>query len=227
MREYAILDCDVGFNGKDAEWIADNLENSMPVIYRARKNCFPDGMEYDAIIISGSSASANDPDDWIKNLEDHIAGWYEQEIPMLGVCFGHQVMAKALGGEVRKMQQPEIGWYHISVDQNPLFYGMMNPFKSFQVHGDEVTKYPGNSRIIAENSVEQAFQMADKPVYGVQFHPEMDWRTAQYVLEERKDTVERLSGKPIEDINDIGMITAKHANRIFPNFEMVVERWYR
>lgn len=227
MKRLAILDCDVGFEGQDALWIGEKLKDYMPSIYRARENIFPDASDYDGVIISGSSASVNDTEPWIRNLESHISEWYDNEIPMLGVCFGHQAMAKALGGEVSRMDSPEIGWYNIGFDHNPLFYGMSNPFKSFQTHSDEVKQYPLDSIIIAENGTGQAFQMSGKPVYGVQFHPEMDWRSAQYVLEERKDQAEKITGKPIEDLNDIGMLTAKQPNSIFGNFEKILDRWYK
>jgi GMP synthase-like glutamine amidotransferase len=65
----------------------------------------PNGLE--AILITGSSAGAYDELDWIAPLENFVRAAYASRIPMVGVCFGHQLMAQALGGIVRKSDK---GW---------------------------------------------------------------------------------------------------------------------
>jgi GMP synthase-like glutamine amidotransferase len=65
----------------------------------------PDALQ--AILITGSSAGVYDSFDWIAPLEDFVRGAYASQIPMVGVCFGHQLMAQALGGVVRKSEK---GW---------------------------------------------------------------------------------------------------------------------
>ena len=63
----------------------------------------PDRLQ--AILITGSSAGVYDEFDWIAPLEEFVRQAYSSEIPMVGVCFGHQLMAQALGGVVRKIRQ--------------------------------------------------------------------------------------------------------------------------
>lgn len=55
---------------------------------------------HDGIVITGSPASVNDDRDWIRRLEDLVREWHARRRPMLGICFGHQLIAKALGGSV-------------------------------------------------------------------------------------------------------------------------------
>jgi len=67
----------------------------------------PDPDTLQAILITGSSAGVYDGLDWIAPLEDFVRAAYAKRIPMVGVCFGHQLMAQALGGTVRKSEK---GW---------------------------------------------------------------------------------------------------------------------
>jgi len=218
LEKILVLDCDVGFKGLDAEWIAGSLNNDA-VICKARENAFPENMnEYSGMIISGSSASANDCDEWIKRLEKKTKETYESGLPILGVCFGHQMLAKALGGQISKMQDMEIGWHEVWHNQNPFFAGLKNPFYSFQIHNEHVAKYPAGAEIIAFNREPQAFQMQGKPVYGVQFHPEIDKEIAYYVINARREKIEKARGRKGESLNTVGKYDSKQAQGIFENF---------
>jgi GMP synthase-like glutamine amidotransferase len=68
---------------------------------------FPDPGALQAILITGSPAGVYDEFDWIAPLEDFVRKAYTSQTPMVGVCFGHQLMAQALGGTVRKSEK---GW---------------------------------------------------------------------------------------------------------------------
>jgi GMP synthase-like glutamine amidotransferase len=67
----------------------------------------PDVGGLDAILITGSPAGVYDPLDWIAPLEDFVRTAHDKQVPMVGVCFGHQLIAQALGGTVRKSEK---GW---------------------------------------------------------------------------------------------------------------------
>lgn len=68
---------------------------------------FPDPAALDGILITGSAAGVYDSYAWLEPLRDFIRSAYAAETPMLGICFGHQIMADALGGDVRKSEK---GW---------------------------------------------------------------------------------------------------------------------
>jgi len=68
---------------------------------------FPNPAGLDAIVITGSSAGVYEDHAWLPPLRAFIQGAYAAHTPMLGICFGHQIMADALGGDVRKSEK---GW---------------------------------------------------------------------------------------------------------------------
>lgn len=68
---------------------------------------FPDPGQLEGIVITGSAAGVYDDFDWLDPLRKFIRDAYGRKTPMLGICFGHQVMADALGGDVRKSEK---GW---------------------------------------------------------------------------------------------------------------------
>ena len=68
---------------------------------------FPDPATLEGVVITGSAAGVYDDFAWLDPLRDFIRKGYQQRTPMLGICFGHQIMADALGGDVRKSHK---GW---------------------------------------------------------------------------------------------------------------------
>lgn len=131
----------------------------------------PDPHAYDAMVPLGSRWSVNDGDrgmDWITSevamvREAHAAG-----IPMLGVCFGGQLLAHALGGSVTRSPAPEVGWYDVDASQTDLVPG--GPW--FEWHFDRFTVPDGAVEIARNASASQAFVMGRS--MGLQFHPEVD-----------------------------------------------------
>jgi GMP synthase (glutamine-hydrolysing) len=222
-----VLDCDVGFDGKDAEWIAQNFRSSYE-IFAVRKHIFPRSPDrYGSIVITGSSASANDNEEWIKNLIGFMQRSYRYRIPTLGICFGHQIIAKSLGGTIKKMDDVEVGWYKINHKGDGLFHGTDSPMYVFQSHTEMVCSYPKGAECISWNSVKQGFQMKERPIYGVQFHPEIDFDIATTVLEARKDKVEKLTGKRIGELNCAAVQGGYNASRIITNFEEIAKNYNR
>lgn len=134
----------------------------------------------DAWIITGSASSVTDRTDWILNLEEIIRKGQKRGIPMLGICFGHQVIASALGGKViRNPLDWEVGSHMIALNEtgrlNKLFTGIPDPFIGYETHEDVVSELPAGAELLAENDKGiQAFKFGDT-IYGVQFHPEFTW----------------------------------------------------
>ncbi len=101
----------------------------------------------------------------------------EAGIPVLGICYGQQLMAHALGGEVgRDEQEREYG--HIPIDilePDTLFAGVPSPTSTWMSHGDKVVDVPPGFKVLARSANSPVAAMADpeRKLYGVQFHPEV------------------------------------------------------
>lgn len=133
---------------------------------------------FDGMVISGSPASANEETPWILAELELIEQAERRDMPVLGVCFGAQLLGRAYYGAaaVRRSAQVELGWYPVcrTGQDDPLLAGLPEQFSSFQFHLEEVLPQP-DMRILAYSAgVEvQAFRIGAKPVWGTQFHLEV------------------------------------------------------
>ena len=123
------------------------------------------------IILSGGPNSVYDPGAPECNPELFNLG-----IPILGVCYGMQLMAKALGGKVVKANKHEFGKAVLEVDpKDKLFLDLESKFVSWMSHGDSVTELPLGFTVSAKtpNTPCAAISNREKKIFGVQFHPEV------------------------------------------------------
>jgi GMP synthase (glutamine-hydrolysing) len=132
----------------------------------------------EAIILSGGPSSVYAGDNGVSAqvVKKVAAGW---DIPLLGVCYGHQLIAHELGGEVAKGSSAEYGLGRISVDKEDLlFKGVPKEFQVWVSHFDEVKKMPAGFEALAHSSTckVEAMRHKEKRIFGTQFHPEV-WHT--------------------------------------------------
>jgi GMP synthase (glutamine-hydrolysing) len=123
------------------------------------------------IILSGGPASVYEP-----NAPRVGPALFEMGIPILGICYGHQLMAQVLGGEVRPAAQREYGHTRLLVRHSePLFAGLERELSCWMSHGDVVVQPPPNFSTLAETVNTPVAAMGDpqRRLYGVQFHPEV------------------------------------------------------
>ncbi|MCX8481075.1 MAG: glutamine-hydrolyzing GMP synthase [Sediminibacterium sp.] len=131
------------------------------------------------IILSGSPASVNDenfPTIPFKNIIN--------KIPMLGICYGAQLIAKELGGTVNKSNKREYGRAQLQINSNSLLFNEINNLTQIWMsHSDSIVQLPSPFKVIAStNSIPIAafslFEETKTPIFGVQFHPEVYHSTA-------------------------------------------------
>jgi len=128
----------------------------------------------DVVVISGSTSGVYEDAEWIDVLVERTREFIAGGVPVLGLCFGHQIIGQALGADVVQMDRYEIGYNGIQVDDVPLFDGMAAVEYPFSTHQDRVVDLPAVLEPIARTDMcVQGFQHREKPVYGVQFHPEL------------------------------------------------------
>jgi GMP synthase (glutamine-hydrolysing) len=136
--------------------------------------------------ISASEVEAEEPDgivvgggpflDEIGNSAEIIERFYE-EMPILGICLGQQLIAKQFGGGVRTADVGEYADCEIMVDaENELLKGVGPTFNAWVSHKDEVSKLPDEFVKLAHSATCEFEAIAHKnfPLYGVQFHPEVE-----------------------------------------------------
>lgn len=150
--------------------------------------------DYGLIVSLGSEFAAyEDSIGWISHEIDLLRAATDADVPILGVCFGGQLLARTLGGEVFRSEQEEIGWLPVETHDPEL----VSDGPWFQWHFDTFTAPPG-AQVLAETSVgPQAYSIGRS--LGVQFHPEvtpeiMDaWvRTYRHELDEHGVDPDRL-----------------------------------
>jgi GMP synthase (glutamine-hydrolysing) len=134
----------------------------------------------DAVVVTGSPRSVSERAPWMLAAAGWLREQAERDTPVLGVCFGHQLLAEAYGGAVaRSPRGREIGTVRCTLTAagrgDPLFAGMPGAFDAQATHEDEVVRLPPGAVLLATNgwSRVQAFRIGPN-VRAVQFHPEMD-----------------------------------------------------
>lgn len=99
------------------------------------------------------------------------------EIPVLGICLGHQLIAKVFGGKVKEAEVGEYAEAEIVVDEeDEILKGLSPSFKAWVSHKDEVSQLPPEFKKLAHSETCEVEAMAhrSKPIFGVQFHPEVE-----------------------------------------------------
>lgn len=125
------------------------------------------------IILSGSPYSVNDTDAPQIQIENIVG-----KLPILGVCYGAQYLAKYYGGKVENTDKREYGRAMLDTSaaaDSVLFQGVANDSQVWMSHGDTITQLPEQARRTAgsKDVMNVCFEWTAKPVYGIQFHPEV------------------------------------------------------
>ena len=128
----------------------------------------------DGWLITGSRFGVYEDHQWIRQLESFIRQAHTDSVPMVGICFGHQVMAKALGGHVEKFTG---GWSAGATDYQ--FNGSDEKQTLLAWHQDQVIRLPDNAKVIASNDfcANAALSYGD---WGLSFQPHPEFSVPYY-----------------------------------------------
>jgi len=170
---------------------------------------FPDTRRYGGLIFLGGPMSANDPLPYLNAEMRAIERAVAAGTPVLGVCLGAQLIAKALGARVFRNATREIGWFDIHLAKgaanDPVFNGLQSPEAVFHWHSDTFD-LPDGAELLAqsERTERQAFRYG-RTVYGMQFHLEV---TPQMIVnwckqDENCGDMRELSAPPDPEFNRI------------------------
>jgi len=141
------------------------------------------------VIVTGSHAMVTDDLPWSIAAETWLREALAQDVPIFGICYGHQLLARAAGGRVDYHPRGrEIGTAEIfplpASTADPLFRELPNPFLAHTTHGQSVLELPPGAVHLAANSYERnhAFRLGEC-AWGVQFHPEFDTTVMQAYID--------------------------------------------
>ncbi len=155
---------------------------------------YPVSTAYDAWLITGSKADAFSDEAWIVQLRKYVIERYESGHKLLGVCFGHQILASALGG---KTERASAGWgigiqsFDV-VEKRPWMQPGLRKLSLLMSHRDQVSVLPPGAATFASSSYcPNAGYVIDDQVIGVQGHPEFDTDFSRLIYAKRKENCSR------------------------------------
>lgn len=161
--------------------------------YEAYNEVLPNQVDaHDGYLISGSGASVFEDKQWIKNLMGFVSQCHTSRIKTVGICFGHQLIAHALGGEtVRSENGWGFGIHSARLNSNPRWLGAdSDRYKLVVIHQDQVTSLPDGFSTIASNDFCPNSMITDSEVMlGIQGHPEFGKDYCAYRAEFRRQTI--------------------------------------
>jgi GMP synthase-like glutamine amidotransferase/Flp pilus assembly protein TadD len=175
--------------GPAGEWRALLGDVPSDAVHVAAGEAVPDLGPYTHLILTGSEASITRPEPWYEVEAEAVRAAAAAGKAVLGSCFGHQLLARALSGPacVRASATPEVGWIAVEVaghGDDELLAGLPRRFHVFAAHFDEVCDLPGPWRVLASSDrcAVQAMRYGQAPVWGLQAHPEIPPDHAEVLL---------------------------------------------
>jgi GMP synthase (glutamine-hydrolysing) len=181
-------------HGDYPEWFSRALGAELPVLraHLGGKLELPAGTQ--GVLVSGSPLSLTQPEPWMDEVAAELLRIGERGTPVLGVCFGHQLLGRASGSKVvRNPKGREMGTVRVQLTaegrKDPLFRGWVPESGLVDVqatHLDSVDPVPAGATLLASNErcATQALRFSDT-VASVQFHPELDPDTLRDLIDSR------------------------------------------
>lgn len=195
------------YYGDFEDWIAQGLatQSDISVADLPHHAALPDPATLGGVIITGSHAMVTEQTPWMLTLGEWLLRLIQgsDEVPVLGLCFGHQLLAHTLGGEVGDNPMGmEVGTVPLHLTaagyQDALLGAIANHPWAQVVHRQSVLTPPPGAVVLASNAHDacQAFRFGER-VWGVQFHPEFSADVMRAYLQALRD--EALSAQQVED----------------------------
>ena len=177
--------------------------------------------DFAGAVVTGSHSMVTEGHAWVEPLAEWIRGLVESEVPILGVCYGHQLLGHALGGQVGfHPTGPEIGTVEVNLlregESDPLLGGMPKRFHAHTTHAQSVLTLPNGAMLLArtDHEAHAAFR-AGSCAWGVQFHPEYDENIMRHYVREQRATLEAM-GRDADQVE--GEIRSAGAGQILIRF---------
>jgi GMP synthase (glutamine-hydrolysing) len=155
------------------------------------------------VVVMGSHAMVSDREEWSERTACWVREVVQRGIPFLGICFGHQLLAHAMGGEVGfHPKGPEVGTRQIQLTPaaagDPLFSSLPSVFLGHTTHSQTVLRLPLGTTVLARNAHEphHAIRLGDC-AWGVQFHPEFNEAVMRDYVDEQAESLREHGWDPV------------------------------
>ena len=182
----------------------------------------PDAGEFAGVLVTGSGAMVTARAEWSERCADWLRDAAHAGMPLLGICYGHHLLAHALGGEVGDHPQGrEMGTVdlqlHPPAEHDPLFAGLPSPFQAQTTHLQSVLRAPAEATVLARSVHDacQAFRWGDR-AWGVQFHPEFSATHMRGYVQARHVALQREGHCPKTIAGNVA--ATPHARRVLSRF---------
>jgi len=216
--------------GDFERWIAECMALDAGVCHTSEVSAgaeLPDPAKVSGVVVTGSAAMVSDRLPWSEATADWLRAACAT-VPVLGICYGHQLLAHALGGAVDYHPRGrEMGTTWVrqtpSANGDPLFAGLPLQFPVHVTHQQSVLDLPAGAEVLASNDFEphHAVRFRER-VWGVQFHPEFDAEVMHAYLDARAVQL------AAEGFNVAGMHEAvqetPESRRVLRNFASLLQR---
>ncbi len=198
--------------GDFEDWIMAPLASArirFRVVAPYKEDLPSDPTDFAGVIITGSHAMVTDREDWSEQTAVWIPRIIKSGIPLLGICYGHQLLAHAMGGLVGNCPDGvELGTVPVTLtdkaENDPLFKGLPESIMVHASHTQTVLKLPSEAILLAsnENEPHHAFTMGPC-AWGVQFHPEFDADIMKTYVHAFSDLMKTHGQKPDQTLKTI------------------------
>lgn len=214
--------------GDFVDWFAAGLNSGDAVdrpvrVFDPRTDSpWPSQDEVAGVVVTGSHSMVTDREPWSERTAAWLSTVVEAQVPVLGICYGHQLLADALGGQAGNHPTGmELGTVEVTTTaqaaQDPLFADMPDRFEAHVIHRQSALQLPAQAVALAGNAFEpnQAFRVGAN-AWGLQFHPEFDEAAMHgYVAHVAKQSTDAPS--------DVRVGPTPHAASLLPRFARIVD----
>jgi len=182
--------------GDFEDWISAGMgleRNRVTVIAAFEGEALPDPKRFVGIVVTGSSAMVSHRETWSESTAEWLCGAVQRATPVLGICYGHQLLAHALGGRVGPNPRGrQIGTIRVELAEkaqdDALLAGFGDSLRAHTTHAEAVLELPDGAVRLgsSQRDPNTAFRVGNA-AWGVQFHPEFDAHVMKRYLEERRE----------------------------------------